>query len=281
MVDHVITPSLGMGWMIAEDAVDKYLVKRVEAATANRYIRMLARAGLNPSRTFANVLRGETPWHRDTREGILTYRAVSDAPMVSRGLSPPVPPDTPGPAPFELDMDVRAESLWGRGKPVSCVGGGAAAAFRIAAAWQMAVDVGGCNLLGLDRNVSGDMLTFMAGPRWTRGAGGPWNTHWQFLIGGAKMTEERMNPDRKELLSQLAIRHAAAPPAHDEYTEHAEATGFAVAAGGGVDYKLSRALILRVAELSYRHSWAPPLWGRTYSESVRFSSGLVLRMGTW
>lgn len=32
-VDHVVTPTFGLGWMIAEDALDRYLVKRIEAAT--------------------------------------------------------------------------------------------------------------------------------------------------------------------------------------------------------------------------------------------------------
>src|SRR5580765_275405 len=35
-VDHVITPTVGMGWMVAEDALDRYVIKRVEAATPNR-----------------------------------------------------------------------------------------------------------------------------------------------------------------------------------------------------------------------------------------------------
>jgi hypothetical protein len=281
MVDHVITPSLGMGWMIAEDALDHYVIKRVEGATTNRWIRLLARSGMNPSRTFANVLRGVAPWHRDTREGITTYRPVARETTVASRPEPPAAADVSGPAPFELDMDFRAEWMGGRGKPVTCVGGGGTAAIRLSPTWQAAVEVGGCNLLGLDRNVSGDALVFLAGPRWTRNLGGPWNTHWQFLVGGNKFTEERMYPERKELLTRLAAVQGAAPPAHNDYTDQVEASGFAVAAGGGIDYKLNRALILRVAELSYRHSWIAPLWGRSYSESFRVAAGLVLRMGTW
>ena len=282
-VDHVITPSLGLGWLIAEDALDKYVVKRVEAATTNRWIRLLARTGMNPSRTFANVMRGAAPWHRDTRDGISTYRQLPlEAGAVPHRRPPPeAPPDTPGPPPFELQAGFHAERMWGGSKPVSCIGGGAAAAIRFAPAWQMVVDVGGCNLQDLGRNLSGDSLAYMAGPRWTWSRNGPWTAHWQFLIGGNKMTEERMNPDRKNLPVQLAVLQGAAPPAHDQYTEHTETNGFAVATAGGVDYKLTRALAIRVAELSYRHSWAGPLWGRTYPGSMRFVTGLVLRTGTW
>ncbi len=94
------------------------------------------------------------------------------------------------------------------------------------------------------------------------------------------MTSERMFPLKKKLLE--ATLHEGDPlPAHSEYTHQIEANGFAIATAGGVDYKLNRALAVRVMELSYRRSWAGPLWGETYPHSVKLVSGLVLRMGTW
>jgi hypothetical protein len=69
-VDLVVTPLLGTGWMIGEDALDKYVVQRIERATTNLFWRSVARSALNPSRTFANVLRGKWPWYRDDRGGI-------------------------------------------------------------------------------------------------------------------------------------------------------------------------------------------------------------------
>jgi hypothetical protein len=268
--------------MVAEDAVDKYLVKRIEAATPNRYVRMLARAGMNPSRTFSNVLRGEAPWHRETREGILAYKPVTET---AASMSP-VPaaaesPEMAGPAPFELNMGFHTERIGGSAKSLSCVGGGATAAIRLDSVWQMVVDVGGCNLFGLDANVSGDSLAYMAGPRWVHSVSNSWSAYWQLLIGGNKLTEERMYPERKRLLEQLAVRNDSPPPLHDQYTQQMETSGLALATGGGIDYKLTRALAIHVAELSYRHSWAPPLGGRNFSESLRLVTGLVLRMGTW
>jgi hypothetical protein len=280
-VDHVITPAVGMGWIIAEDALDKYVVKRVEAATPNRWLRLLARTGMNPSRTFSNVLRGTAPWHRETREGITAYRPGAEAiGTVSPAPAPAETPDT-GPAPFELNMALHTERIGSGAKSLSCVGGGATAALRVASAWQMVVDVGGCNLFGLDRNLSGDSLAYMAGPRWVRSGSSAWSAYLQFLVGGNKLTEERMYPERKKLLEQLAVRNGAPPPMHEQYTQQMETNGFALATGGGVDYKLTRALAIRVAELSYRHSWVGPLGGRNYSESLKLVTGLVLRMGTW
>jgi hypothetical protein len=70
VVDWVVTPTLGTAWMIAEDAVDKYLVRRIEGSTDNAVLRILARGWLNPTRSFSNMLRLKVPWHRDDRNGV-------------------------------------------------------------------------------------------------------------------------------------------------------------------------------------------------------------------
>ena len=70
VVDLVITPLLGTGWTIAEDALDRYLVRRVEEWTDGRGWRLVARSVLNPGRSFANMLRFKVPWHRDSRPGV-------------------------------------------------------------------------------------------------------------------------------------------------------------------------------------------------------------------
>ncbi len=69
-VDLVVTPLAGFGWQVGEDALDKYLVVRIEKWTSNRTIQMFARGVLNPTRSFANVMRLKVPWARDTRPGI-------------------------------------------------------------------------------------------------------------------------------------------------------------------------------------------------------------------
>lgn len=65
-VDFIMTPTGGLGFMLAEDAVDRYLISKWEnrsSSTRKRFFRMV----LNPSRTLANLLRRKVPWHRDTR----------------------------------------------------------------------------------------------------------------------------------------------------------------------------------------------------------------------
>jgi hypothetical protein len=79
-VDLVVTPTFGTGWMIGEDALDRYLIRRVERATDNRWVKLAVRTGLNPSRAFANLMRGKVPWHRDDREGVSRPAMIATAP---------------------------------------------------------------------------------------------------------------------------------------------------------------------------------------------------------
>ena len=66
-VDIVLTPALGTAFLVTEDVVDRYLIRRIEDKTNNRFVRILARSFLNPSRSFANILRGKWMWYRDKR----------------------------------------------------------------------------------------------------------------------------------------------------------------------------------------------------------------------
>jgi hypothetical protein len=66
-VDLVVTPVVGTGWMIGEDMIDRYLIRRLENAIPNRMAQIVIRGFLNPTRSFANMMRGEYPWYRDDR----------------------------------------------------------------------------------------------------------------------------------------------------------------------------------------------------------------------
>lgn len=62
-VDIVVTPTVGTAMLVAEDALDRYVVERLERR--GKYARIFSRMALNPTRTAANLLRFEKPWHRD------------------------------------------------------------------------------------------------------------------------------------------------------------------------------------------------------------------------
>ncbi|MFN2501620.1 MAG: hypothetical protein ABR530_06375 [Pyrinomonadaceae bacterium] len=65
-VDIVMTPTAGLAMLLAEDTLDKYVVRRIERHMNNFYLKILLRMILNPTRTVANVVRFKTPWYRDS-----------------------------------------------------------------------------------------------------------------------------------------------------------------------------------------------------------------------
>lgn len=67
-VDFVLTPAVGTGFAIAEDAIDKYILKNlIETRLENRLLMKIIRSVLTPTTSLANILRGRAPWRRDFR----------------------------------------------------------------------------------------------------------------------------------------------------------------------------------------------------------------------
>ncbi|MCL5743789.1 MAG: hypothetical protein M1541_07655 [Acidobacteria bacterium] len=233
-VDHVITPFMGMAWMVAEDAVDKYAIERIERLTYNPWVRLLARGSLNPTRSLANVLRGKVPWYRDTRSGVLDYDPAPHYKQSRFGLPSPNSGKEPeatrdfGVANAEIGFVTESLSLSPRRGAGGCLGGGGEFAYRMAPAWQMVLGVGGCKMLDPGDNRTGDALTYLIGPRWTAAPAGHWSPYVQFLIGGEKLTWDRTLPDLKAAYDQLAIKTQAAAPQRPVYLIHEEASGLAL-----------------------------------------------------
>jgi len=66
-VDHVVTPTGGVLLMVGEDAVDRFLIARLERKVGPRWMRGALRMFLNPSRATANVAGLRAPWFRADR----------------------------------------------------------------------------------------------------------------------------------------------------------------------------------------------------------------------
>jgi len=64
-VDHVMTPLGGLGIMVAEDLLDRFVIKKMEARTNSKLVRTLLRVALNPTRSTANVTGMRPAWYRD------------------------------------------------------------------------------------------------------------------------------------------------------------------------------------------------------------------------
>lgn len=69
-VNLVMTPVGGLGWLLAEDWMDKKIVRRVESSTRSRFLIDTVRCTFGPIHAGANILYGNRPWFRarDTGE---------------------------------------------------------------------------------------------------------------------------------------------------------------------------------------------------------------------
>ena len=75
-VDHVVTPVGAFGLIVAEDALDRFLVKWIEARTSNRVARASLRLIFNPARTLSNAASGHLPWYRRDRSLSWSSRSI-------------------------------------------------------------------------------------------------------------------------------------------------------------------------------------------------------------
>jgi hypothetical protein len=160
LVDHVVTPAIGLGWMIAEDAMDQYLVRYIERKTQNRVLRAAVRGGANPARSLANVLRqrGRGSPTR-SRRNVATQKSIESGTRTQACV-----------APFEF-----AANAYG------FVGSEAVAPVEeerqhSGSAVANSIDVNGCKMNALDKNITGDSLPF-GGVLWTRPS--PAGSHFQ------------------------------------------------------------------------------------------------------
>ncbi len=276
-VDHVITPVVGLGWIITEDAVDTYVIKRLEAHTSNPYLKMMFRGVLNPSRSLANALAGKVPWSRPDRTGLFSptppYAGLNSwAPLspvdAARPHAEPIVP------PFDLSIIALAQKISGSSGP--CVGGGADASLRWAKTWSITLEVAGCKMTGLSTDLSGDTLDYMVGPRWTPVPTGQWSPYIQLLAGGQKISMEEFNPAAKAALAAVYKQFGKTLGAsqHDLYTTDWGSNAFAVKLGAGVDLRVRSPLAIRVVGVDYTYS-------ALHRAEFQVSSGLQLRIGNW
>jgi hypothetical protein len=274
-VDHIITPNGGLAWVVAGDALDRYVVRPIEDHSRNQAIRILARVALNPPLSFANLMAGQYPWHRETRAGIRDYDGEEYVRSEDLSSSPGTSESAPK---YEV---VASLPTYMRFEKLSCLGGGGLGAARVTDSVQWTLEVSGCTLHGLPQNWSGDSLTFTTGPKWNISTGGRWTPHFHLRFGGQKVTEEYVDPVLKQQVLSELPKGKSTNSVYDDYTTHYESTGLTLSIGGGADVRLSQALALRVANVEYVRSWLDSWNGADFNRGIRFSSGLILRIGTW
>jgi hypothetical protein len=70
LVDFVITPAVGTGWVIGEDLLDKAVPAKLEKRFGRNGWTNLVRCLVNPTRTAANILNHKRPWYRASRDDV-------------------------------------------------------------------------------------------------------------------------------------------------------------------------------------------------------------------
>jgi hypothetical protein len=285
-VDLVVTPVIGLGWVVAEDTIDKYFLQYVERRWSNPHAIALLRTWLTPSKSMANVLALQVPWRRMDRPGPYTHgelQSFLDLKRSGRIAVPkrPAPPERIGPygiASFEFSPSFNANRYWGSGQSSTCLGGGGEMAAQVARSWQLVLDVNGCTIGGMTEPWSGDVMNFAAGPRWTPRASGKLSPFVQVLTGGTLVTQQMKLPGFHDDTGLVGREYFDYINAH---LVELQDVSFAVRAKSGLDLRINPAFAVRLASLEYSHSWVSSVGGRSYGNGVSLTTGVVLRTGTW
>jgi hypothetical protein len=64
LVDFVVTPTVGVAFMIGQDLLDNYVIRNLERKIDNKIFLATLRVVLNPTRSLANALAFKKPWYR-------------------------------------------------------------------------------------------------------------------------------------------------------------------------------------------------------------------------
>jgi hypothetical protein len=177
---------------------------------------------------------------------------------------------------FEFTSRAQATLLDGG----QCPGGGAQGAYRLHPNWYAVLDVSGCKMLDLPKNVSSDSLQYLAGLQWKARPEARWKPHVQFLVGGNKTTRELIDPVKKKLVIRQNDGTGQTVP-YELFAVRTDANGLALAAGAGIDLKITNALSWRVAGVEYVRTFSREPENVRSQEGLRVSMGFVLTMGTW
>ncbi len=301
-IDLVNTPTLGIGEMMGEDMLDRYVIMPLENHTASPWIIMAVRSVANPSRSFANMMALKQPWNRETRPGIFgqnhemrkqlvkeykdgesgapfSVHTAAEREAMNAAANPNADKPRPLEAPIELNAYAVYESFLGGG---SCMGGGGAGAARVNPALQIVAEANGCLVINMPKDNGGDSEMFDVGPRWTPRAAHKFSPFAEVLLGARRITHDITDVAKKK---QLTKEWEDGLLEHDflrsDYSVEYQSMGFAMKVGGGFDAVFARAFAWRVLDVGYTRSWLNAVEPINAQRSVTVATGVVLRIGTW
>ena len=132
-------------------------------------------------------------------------------------------------------------------------------------------------------NQSGDFF-YGGGARWTPFAARRISPFVDLFFGGKKVTHETDDQAlRKELMQAWddGNRPLEHYPERSDWSVEVSNNGPSIVAGGGLDVVLTRPFAWRVIQFEYNHTWMTNVAMIHPQNSLRISTGAVLRIGTW
>jgi len=137
-----------------------------------------------------------------------------------------------------------------------CHGGGGSFAGNLNSYFGVVGEFAGCKVTGLPSGLSEHAFTYVFGPRLTYRGHGGFEPFAEALFGGARIT--------------ISVPGASTSQ-----------NGFAMALGGGVDYKLTRSVAIRLIQADYLYSRVnfPGSGLPTHQNNARIQAGIVFRFG--
>lgn len=291
-----LTPALGTIEMIGEDSADRYAIMGLENRTTNRPLIILVRSFLNPGRSFANVMAFHLPWSRDSRLGLRGEDFVLRKELVAEykngGEKPfqyvrPPKPEVEREYPKEADIELSAFPVYEHflGANQNCIGGGGSGASRVNPNFQLVGEVSGCLVMNMPAaNQSGDMLFWGGGVRWTPLAAHHISPFLQTMFGGRRVTHDISDIAlRKKLLGEWNDGSGTLPhyPKRSDWSTELSRYGPALSVGSGFDLVLTRAFAWRLVDVEYSHAWMGDADMIQPQDTLRITTGAVLRIGTW
>lgn len=133
----------------------------------------------------------------------------------------------------------------------NCHGGGGSFAANLNDWFGVVGDFSGCKVTGLVSGTSAHAFNYLFGPRVTYRSYGSLTPYAHFLIGGERFTS-----------SLTGVGSASS-------------NAFAMALGGGADYKMSEHLALRLIQVEYFYTH----FGGATQNNARIQAGIVYRWG--
>jgi len=173
-------------------------------------------------------------------------------------------------------MYIRTASPFQGANDFNCVGGGGTFAYNITSLIGVAADLGGCKVLNqndtlIGSKLNGNEFTYLFGPRITLRNSSKFQPFFEVNAGGTRISVSCNNN----------AENCVNATGGNTYTKNA----FALTAGGGVDYKLSKKFSLRLFQAEYLYTRFGNNCGFAFcntnnsQNSFRLKSGIVIAWG--